>query len=63
LKDYKVPENALIDYKYLIRASNYYRDMLKAEVKGEPFILQKPDLVSGLEILNMNTNAFKSNNK
>jgi len=63
LKDYKVPNNALVDYKYLIRAADYYRKMLKAEVKRENFDIEKPDLVSGLELLNIfaNSNNYKSN--
>lgn len=61
LKDYKVPDNALVDYKYLIRAADYYRKILRAEVKGEKFNVEKPDLVNGLELLNLNSNNFKSN--
>jgi hypothetical protein len=53
----------LVDYKYLIRAADYYRKMLKAEVKRENFNIEKPDLVSGLELLNIfaNSNNYKSN--
>jgi len=61
LSDYRVPDNALVDYKYLIRAADYYRKLLRAEVKGEQFMIEKPELVSGLELLNLNSNNNKSN--
>ena len=50
LDEFKVPMNATMDFKYTIRASEYYRKLLKSEVNGEepPF---KPDIISGLEML------------
>jgi hypothetical protein len=60
LNEYKVPDNATMDFKYMIRASDFYRKLLKAEVyQGEytqkvPF---KPDIISGLEMIDYGVNA------
>lgn len=40
------------DFKYNIRASEYYRQMLKSEVRKTKLTYEKPDNVKGLEILN-----------
>ena len=56
LKEYKVPENAMSDYKYMIRATDYYRNLLKSEAKKTDLNYEKPDLVNGLEILNSKSN-------
>jgi len=63
LKQYNVPENAMSEYKYMIRASDYYRNLLKSEVKKTNPTIEKPDLLKGLEMLysnNTNTNEEKS---
>lgn len=50
LNEYKVPDNATMDFKYMIRASDYYRQLLKSEVENlDPPI--KPDPILGLEML------------
>lgn len=50
LNEFQVPQNTIIEFKYMIRASDYYRRLLKSEVnkEDEPF---KPDIIAGLEIL------------
>jgi hypothetical protein len=51
-----------MDFKYMIRASDYYRRLLKSEVNKEdpPF---KPDIIAGLEMLDygINNNGSFSN--
>jgi hypothetical protein len=44
-----------MDFKYMIRASDYYRRLLKSEVNKEdpPF---KPDIIAGLEMLDYGIN-------
>jgi len=48
----------MADFKFLIRASEYYRNLLKSEVRKTELTMEKPDLISGLEVLN---NDQKSN--
>ena len=59
LEEFKVPNNATMDFKYMIRASDYYRKLLKAEVYTEdpPF---KPDIIAGLEMLEYGFNLYPS---
>jgi hypothetical protein len=56
LDEFKVPGNATMDFKYMIRASDYYRKLLKSEVEESepPF---KPDIISGLEMLDYGINS------
>lgn len=55
LDEFRVPNNAEMDFKYMIRASDYYRKLLKCEVNGiEP--PYKPDIISGLEMLDYGVN-------
>ena len=61
LEFYQVPKNALFDYKYMIKASDYYRRMLKAQLKKENFYEEKPDLISGLEMIDFSVNKIISN--
>jgi hypothetical protein len=42
----------MADFKYLIRATEYYRNLLKSEVKKTEMTMEKPDLINGLEMLN-----------
>ena len=42
----------MADFKYLIRATEYYRNLIKSEVKKTEMIMEKPDLINGLEMLN-----------
>jgi len=55
LEEFQVPYNATMDFKYMIRASEYYRRLLKSEVNNEdpPF---KPDIIAGLEMLDYGIN-------
>ncbi len=56
LDEFKVPNNATMDFKYMIRASDYYRKLLKSEVNQSdpPF---KPDIIAGLEMLDYGINS------
>lgn len=59
LDDYKVPNNATMDFKYMIRATDYYRKLLKSEGdNSDPPI--KPDIISGLEMLEYGINPNPS---
>jgi hypothetical protein len=61
LNEFQVPKNATMDFKYMIRASEYYRKLLKSEVYGDepPY---KPDIIAGLEMLELiNGNSDFSN--
>jgi len=40
----------------MIKASDYYRKMLKLELKNEKVIEEKPDLISGLEMMDIISN-------
>lgn len=57
----------MADYKYMIRATEYYRNLLRSEAKKTELTYEKPDLVKGLEMLNskeeQNVNYTSSNNK
>lgn len=46
-----------MDFKYMIRASDYYRKMLKAEAEKRE-IGEKPDIISGLEMLDYVSNQY-----
>jgi hypothetical protein len=56
LYEFQVPDNATMDFKYMIRASDYYRKLLKSEVYNNesPY---RPDLISGLEMIDYGINA------
>ena len=55
LDEFKVPDNATMDFKYMIRASDYYRKLLKCEVNAiEP--PYRPDIIAGLEMLEYGVN-------
>jgi hypothetical protein len=59
LNSYNVPENATMDFKYMIRASNWYRRKLGSEISGLS-IETAPDKISGLEMLEFNINPSPS---
>jgi len=57
LNEFQVPDKATKDFKYMIRASDYYRKLLKSEVYAidPPF---KPDIISGLELIDYGVNPY-----
>jgi len=57
MKEYKVPDNAGPEFKYLISAANYYRKLLRSEVTGEA-APEKPDHINGLELLDFGNNNY-----
>ena len=69
MKEYNVPNNAGQEFKYLISAANYYRKLvyrlynnlqLRAEITNE-ILPEKPDSISGLELLDLGNNNYTSN--
>ena len=61
LKEYSVPENADVEFRYFIYVMDYYRRLLKSEMTGNEAPV-KPDTVEGLVLLNVNSgNSDKSN--
>jgi len=56
LNEYQIPKNEKFDYKYIIKASDYYRKMIKSELKNEDFIEEKPNFIEGLKIINSTSN-------
>jgi hypothetical protein len=59
LTSYNVPENATLDFKYMIRASAWYRKKLVSEISGLS-VEQAPDKVTGLEMLDYGMNSHPS---
>lgn len=59
LREYNVPDNATMDFKYMIRASSWYRKRLAADVQGRE-VEDRPDKVSGLEMLEIGFNPYPS---
>lgn len=57
LLEYQVPKNAVFEFKYMIKASEYYRQLLKAELKSDS-ITEKPDLIEGLEMMDFQHKAI-----
>jgi hypothetical protein len=59
LNSYNVPDNATLDFKYMIRASAWYRKKLVSEISGLG-VEQQPDKVTGLEMLDYGMNSHPS---
>jgi len=58
LEEYKVSINATLDFKYMIRATDYYRKLLKFEVSNNVELPTQPDIISGLELLDFGVNSY-----
>jgi hypothetical protein len=56
---YNVPDNATLDFKYMVRASAWYRKKLVTEI-SDLSCEAAPDKVSGLEMLEYGINATPS---
>ena len=54
-----MPDNATMDFKYMIRASSWYRKKLYSEISGNT-VEDAPDKVSGLEMLEIGFNPYPS---
>jgi len=57
MKEFRVPDNAGPEFKYMISAAIYYRKLLRSEVTGEP-APEKPDQINGLELFDFGNNNY-----
>jgi len=60
LNEYIVPEKSDPEFKYFIKATDYYRKLLKFEASGEGSP-EKPELLIGLESILTNNTPEESN--
>ncbi len=57
-----MPENISPEFRYFTYCVDYYRRLLKSELKGEP-VPTKPEFLEGLEIIAYDKGNFNISNK
>lgn len=60
LNSYKISKNINFEQKYNMKASEFYRKKLKAELNCDNFSEEKPDLIEGV-LFKKNSNKDLSN--